>query len=170
MTSQSTVELKECPFCGGTEICFEYSSPRNQYYYCGRCGVATPGSGSPEQAASIWNRRAHAQVAAGLTDDGLPPLPKPLADVQCKNIERGVVFTYWKSPAVSYFSADHMRAYGLNCKAMAELAYTATIHRLRRELEEVRAIEAKVQADAPVAEQWQPLPAPRSDSLGAEEA
>lgn len=51
--------LLDCPFCGGRAALF--SRITNYWAYCTNesCGAEVGGEGTPEEAITAWNRRAH---------------------------------------------------------------------------------------------------------------
>lgn len=46
-----------------------------------------------------------------MNDKNLPPLPEPQKTVCIVDSERGLSWTYWRTPAAPVFTADQMRAY-----------------------------------------------------------
>ena len=56
-------ELKPCPFCGGSDIDFNFVfAPEfthyGFYYYCTKCRAAAYYAGTKRAARKKWNRRA----------------------------------------------------------------------------------------------------------------
>ena len=52
------IQLKPCPFCGGTDA-YAYCIYAPDYWvYCPDCGADGPERSSTEQAIEAWNRRA----------------------------------------------------------------------------------------------------------------
>lgn len=64
MSEEKQIELKPCPFCGGTEFNFrerDHSVKDNATevrLWCDRCGASTDYRDTKEKAVKAWNRRA----------------------------------------------------------------------------------------------------------------
>lgn len=53
------IELKPCPFCGGTDLSIETFELDNtiQYVLCGDCQCEGPAGNGNQEAAELWNWR-----------------------------------------------------------------------------------------------------------------
>ena len=78
MTKLKSIDLKACPFCGGTDLLqtdkmvveqteeaketlaltgAEPTEPEEWFVVCGMCGAMGPMSPSPRDAHAAWNKR-----------------------------------------------------------------------------------------------------------------
>lgn len=64
------IELKPCPFCGGTEIDME----DNAYMRCTSCGASSGWKYDPVEAIEAWNNRATENKSEHI-DDIMQKLP-----------------------------------------------------------------------------------------------
>ena len=59
--AMSQIELKPCPFCGGTDIFHSVKSPHefanDHRYICSSCGAKSPLCKSKDEATKGWNSR-----------------------------------------------------------------------------------------------------------------
>lgn len=53
---KNTIELKPCPFCGGTAVMGAPNMHRKTSVHCQQC-LASSTWGDPEEVAALWNRR-----------------------------------------------------------------------------------------------------------------
>jgi len=57
------VELKPCPFCGGSDFLMLSNGIDSEFVVCETCGAEGPPSESPNGAVGLWNTRKEARDA-----------------------------------------------------------------------------------------------------------
>jgi Lar family restriction alleviation protein len=112
-----STELKDCPFCGGSNLYSTGNGIGSEFIECADCGGAGPASDHSGDADDQWNRRAALAASGGnAAPDGavtgygtMPELPE--------HGEMGSMIT--KGKIHPKYSADQMRAYGKACTQSA---------------------------------------------------